>query len=109
MFGRLSFARSGSLFAFCLVLFCGSEFKAGAQQTRPSPQDNTVPVLPAAKPISEAAVGSPGSDTDSTKSAQSGASANPVAAADNSSSLRLGPGDLLEIGVYNVPELTSKA
>jgi len=110
VFGKGSFARSGSLFVFCLVLFCGTELKARAQQTPPSPADNTVPVLPAAKPISEAAAeGGTRGKTDSTNGAQSGAAPSLVAAADNSSSLRLGPGDLLEIGVYNVPELTSKA
>ena len=37
------------------------------------------------------------------------ASSRSVAASENSSSLRLGPGDLLEVGVYNVPELATKA
>jgi len=107
VFGRFDFARSGSLFAFCLVLFCGSEFKAVAQQT-PSSSEPTVPALPAAKPISEAAVGSADTKTDSINPASNDASASPAGATDNSL-LRLGAGDLLEINVYNVPELASKA
>jgi polysaccharide export outer membrane protein len=107
-FGRFSFASSGSLLALALVLLCGSEFTAWAQQAPASAPESTAPVLPAAEPISQAAVGSTRS-TDSVKAAPGGTSAKSVAASENSSSLRLGPGDLLEVGVYNVPELATKA
>jgi polysaccharide export outer membrane protein len=109
-FGRFCFADSGTLLALCLVMLCGSDFKAWGQQAPASTSDSTAaPALPAAEPISQAAVGSARS-TDSTKATPSGISGGSVAAAsDSSSSLRLGPGDLLEVGVYNVPELSTKA
>ena len=108
-FGRFSFARSGSLLALALVLLCGSEFEAWAQQAPASAPESTAPVLPAVEPISQAAVGSARTNTESAKAAPGTASTRPVAASENSSSLRLGPGDLLEVGVYNVPELATKA
>ena len=94
-------ARVRSLLAFSLVLLSGLELTAWAQQ---APAETT---LPAAQPISQAAVGSGRANADTPKTRPE-ASAN-SAAADNSSSLRLGPGDLLEVGVYNVPELATKA
>jgi polysaccharide biosynthesis/export protein len=106
-YGRFRFACSRSLLAFSLVLLCGSEFKAGAQQEpAASPVESTVPALP----VSQAAVGSGGTNADSAKATQSGSPARSVAAAnENWSLLKLGPGDLVEVGVYNVPELTTKA
>jgi polysaccharide biosynthesis/export protein len=107
-FGRLRFARSRRLLALSLVLVCGSEFKAGAQQAPTSAPEKNVPTLPAAEPISQAAVGTARGNTDSAKATPTGASV-PVVAAENSPTLRLGPGDLLEVSVYNVPELATKA
>jgi polysaccharide biosynthesis/export protein len=106
-FGRFGFTRGCSLLAFSLALLCGSEFKAWAQQEPASPPvESTVPALP----VSQAAVGSGHSNADSAKAPQSGVPASSGAAAnDNSSLLRLGAGDLVEVGVYNVPELTTKA
>jgi polysaccharide export outer membrane protein len=109
-FGRFSFARGRSLLAFSLVLLCSLEFKGWAQQAASSPVENTVPALPPAQPISSAAVGSEPKQADSAKTAQPGASANSLATANEASSLfRLGPGDLIEVSVYNVPELVTKA
>jgi len=110
-FGRFSFARSRSLLALSVLVLCGSDFKAWAQQApASSPVENTTPaVLPAARSISQAAVGSSSSNADSTKGTPGSDSAKPVADAGENSVLRLGPGDLLEVGVYNVPELTTKA
>jgi polysaccharide export outer membrane protein len=110
-FGRFRFARSGSLLAFSLVLLCSSEFKAWAQQAPASaPVESTVPALPAAQPLSQAAAGTVPNNAQPAKAPQSGPSTGSVAAAhENSSLLRLGPGDLLEVSVYNVPELVTKA
>jgi polysaccharide biosynthesis/export protein len=107
-FGRFNFARS--LFAFSLVLLCSLEPGRGQQAPASLPVENTLPALPAAQPISQAATGSGRAPNrgDAGKPAPGSASANPVSAAD-SSSLRLGAGDLLEVSVYNVPELTTKA
>lgn len=109
-FGRFSLARSRTLLAFSVVLVCSPEFNCWAQQApESSPVENTMPALPAAQPLSQAAVGTGRNSADSAKTVPSGASANSGAAAENSSLLRLGPGDLLEVSVYNVPELNTKA
>ncbi len=108
-FGRFGCART--LLAFSLVLFCSLEFKAGAQQSPvPAPVENTVPALPAAQPISQAAAGTvPNNAPAAKQSANDSATASVSPAAENSSQLRLAAGDLLEVGVYNVPELSTKA
>jgi len=114
-FGRFSFARSRGLLALFVVvvpvLFWGAEFTAWAQQDAASPPaENAVP----AEPVSQAAVPS-GKNVDSEKAVGSPAPVSPAATSDtatsndNTSALKLGPGDLLEVSVYNVPELTTKA
>jgi polysaccharide export outer membrane protein len=110
-FGGFSFSRGRNLLAFALVLLSGLELKVGAQQApASSPAENTVPALPPAQPIGEAAVRSTRDKSDSVKSAPgSPATASGATANEPSSALRLGAGDLLEISVYNVPELTTKA
>jgi polysaccharide biosynthesis/export protein len=109
-FGRFSFARSRRLLALLLVLFWSLGFKVWAQQAPgSSPVENAVPALPPAQPIAQAAVGS-AKGSDSTKLPPSGTSVNPVAASsEDLSSIKLGAGDLIEITVYNVPELSTKA
>jgi polysaccharide biosynthesis/export protein len=111
-FGRCSFPGVRSLLAFSLVLI-GIESRGWAQQTpASSPVENTVPALPAAKPLAQAAARGGANRTDSAEPAPSGAMANSAAAANQDSSsllLKLSAGDLLEVGVYNVPELTTKA
>jgi polysaccharide biosynthesis/export protein len=109
-FGRFCLACGRVLIAFAVVSFCGSEFKASAQQASPS-APATAPVLPAAEPISQAAIGSTPKQSDT----QNGAAVNGVPtgtiapANEYSSQLRLSPGDLVEVSIYNVPELTTKA
>ncbi len=101
-FGRFGFARSRSLLACAIVLFLGVEVTAWAQQDAASS-----PAGSAAVPVSRAAVPSE-KNADSEKAAPSPSPTRP-AAADNTSPFKLGPGDLLEVSVYNVPELTTKA
>ena len=106
-FGRFGFVRSRGLLAvFVVVLFWGAEFAAWAQQDAASPPaESAVPAVP----ISQAAVPS-AKNADSEKAAPGAAPASPVATAnDHTSQLKLGSGDLLEVSVYNVPELTTKA
>jgi polysaccharide export outer membrane protein len=99
-FGRFSFARGRSLLALALVFVCSMEFKSWAQQAPASPPvENTVPALPSVQPLAQAAEGIGRSGT-----ANSGATGS-----EDSGLLRLGTGDLLEVSVYNVPELTTKA
>jgi polysaccharide export outer membrane protein len=123
--GRFGLARGGSLFALAVILISGAGFKAWAQQAPASSSTgNTVPTLPAAVPISRAAIGTIPSNSDTAQvpdgaAANSAAANNPVSnnsvstnATDGdqgSPTLRLGPGDLIEVGVYNVPELATKA
>src|SRR5580692_2579897 len=112
-FGRFGFVRSRSCLVFCLVLLCGSEFKAWAQQqgAAATPAGSTAPALP----VTKAAAGSAAANADSTKVGPGGAATgmgapgDPASKTENASPLKLGPGDLLEVGVYNVPELATKA
>jgi len=105
-FGR--FRRGRRLLAFSLILFCGFEFRAWAQQS-PTAR-TTTPALPEAQPLSQAAVGTAGNNTQPPKPAQGDSSSGSISSPPgNSSQLRLGAGDLLEVGVYNVPELSTKA
>jgi polysaccharide biosynthesis/export protein len=107
-FGRFSFARSGSLLTFALVLLCCYQFNAWAQEAPPR-SSPAVPELPAAQPISQAAASStPGGDAAAKPGP--GSPADSVATNNSDSSVvRLSTGDLLEVSVYNVPELATKA
>jgi polysaccharide export outer membrane protein len=135
--GRFGLARGGSLFALAVVLISVSGFTAWAQQAPASSTGGTVPTLPAAVPISRAAIGTAPSTSNTAQVPNSNAAAKPSAtnnsasnnAATNNSvsnnsvsnnanatdgdqgspTLRLGPGDLIEVSVYNVPELATKA
>lgn len=108
-FGRFGFACTRSLLACVAILLSGFEFNALAQQA-PAPSSTAVPALPAAQPISQAAVGSVPNHADAPKAAERGDAASPVPPAnENSSLLRLNAGDLLEVSIYNVPELSTKA
>ena len=115
-FGRCSIPGGRSLLAFSLMLVIGTECKSWAQQTQgSSPVENTVPALPAAQPLAQAATRAGTNKTDSAEPAP-GATANSAAAANENSSsssssslLKLSSGDLLEVSVYNVPELSTKA
>jgi polysaccharide export outer membrane protein len=107
-FGRCNFVRG--LLRFSLVLVIGIACKGWAQQTpAASPVENSVPALPAAQPVAEAArAGS--NRTGPAEAGAGGATANPAAPADRDASLlKLSAGDLLEVSVYNVPELSTKA
>jgi polysaccharide export outer membrane protein len=108
--GRFSFACRRSLLAVSLTVLGGSQFAAWAQQApATTPTQNTVPALPAAVPIAQAATATASPNADATKAAANGSGADAAADNQNPTLLRLGPGDLLEVGVYNVPELTTKA
>jgi len=86
------------------VLVLGS---AAAQQAASETQaGHAAPTeLPAAQPIAQAATSSSGA-------ASTAQGKNPDAvkdSADQAATVKLGPGDLLEVSVYNVPELATKA
>lgn len=104
--GRFRFACSGTLLAFVFVLTCGAQV-----QPRPQSSDqSTVEAagqLPAAQPLSDAAVPE---STANSRAIASGTDADRSTASEaDASAVKLAPGDLIELSVYNVPELTTKA
>jgi polysaccharide export outer membrane protein len=108
-FGRFDFfARGIRLFAIALFLFSAFGNASAQQAPGPASSPNTVPAVPA-KPISQAAIGSTGVNSDAAKAPENSTPANGNVPAPRNSSVRLGPGDLIEVSVYNVPELATKA
>jgi polysaccharide biosynthesis/export protein len=108
-FGKFRFARSRSLFALLLVLLCGLEFNGLAQNGSAPQPSESMPPLPAGQSISQSASASSPRNSASATSNKSNPSDSDVVAAQNSSRLRLSIGDLIEVSVYNVPELSTKA
>jgi polysaccharide export outer membrane protein len=108
--GRFSFARGGSLFRWSLI-FCAFGLTAFAQQTAaPSSTENTVLGLPLKQPISQAPIPATPNSGGTAQPATNPSSVNTDnSATQNTASLRLGAGDLIEVSVYNVPELATKA
>jgi polysaccharide biosynthesis/export protein len=97
-----------SLLGF-LILLSGSQPKSFAQsQPTSGGSRDAASSLPAVEPRSQAAR-SPASSRAASNAAASEPSPGTNATTVGAPLLRLAPGDLLEIGVYNVPELTSKA
>jgi polysaccharide biosynthesis/export protein len=110
--GRFRFARIGSLFAFSLVLICSpQQFDLLAQNADNSSASKTGEALPALKVPSQAALSASGASTQSAKTAQDspGSEDSVGAGLKNASGIRLRSGDLIDISVYNVPELSTKA
>jgi len=101
--GRSRFSRAGHIFfsAFAAFLILANAAIGQQPTTGGQPAQDSFPsALPPAQPLPQAATSA------------SGAQNKPPDAAkdlpDQSSAVRLGPGDLIEVGVYNVPELASK-
>ena len=108
-FGRFTVACSHNLLGFLLVVFCSSAFTALAQQA-PASAENSGQGLPAAVPLSQAAVGTaPHGDSPTPALSAPAAGATTSSHIESSPTLRLGSGDLIDIAVYNVPELATKA
>jgi polysaccharide export outer membrane protein len=104
--GSSRFSRSGRAFGFVLVAALVLVSAGNAQQPASGVQagQGTTPTevpagLPAVQPASQAAVSASGAakTQDTAKDAP-----------DQSALVKLGPGDLIEVSVYNVPELASK-
>ncbi len=110
-FGRNNFAWSGDLLRIALILIFVAGGNARGQQVSPPAPGAGVDVgMPAAKPISQAAIGTEPGSAAAVKVNENTSTPKPAAApGETSPSLKLGPGDLIEVGVYNVPELTTKA
>ena len=105
--GTSSFTRRGRTFLFVLVsslMIAGIAVAQRPTNGTQSGQELPPAALPAAQPVSQAA--------ESVTGAASGAQAKlPDTTKDSSDQaiVKLGPGDLLEFNVYNVPELATKA
>jgi polysaccharide biosynthesis/export protein len=120
--GTSSFTRRGRgcwlAFAALLVVVSTAEAQqasGGTQPAQSTPAETATPpaavpstvpatlpaALPAAQPISQAAVSASGAAPAKAPDAAQDS-------ADQSTGVKLGPGDLIEVNVYNVPELTSK-
>jgi polysaccharide biosynthesis/export protein len=107
--GRAKFGVSGFTFLFLLAailipagLAAAQQPATGNQSGQTAPPAEAPAGLPPVQPMSQAAV-----------SAATGTQAKPPEpikdAGDQSALTKLGPGDLLEVNVYNVPELATKA
>ncbi len=104
--GTPSFTRRGRSFPLVLVALVAMVSGAVAQQpaTGDQPGQSNAPAVAAAQPVAQAAVSASGGQAktpDATKDSTQDT-------ADKSAQVTLGPGDLIDVGVYNVPELATK-
>ena len=109
--GTSRFARCGRGFLFVLATFVIGIGSAAAQQpadtsqagqsSAPAELPNASPsALPAVQPLPQAAVSASGAQAKAATAAKD--------SSDQSTLVKLGAGDLIEVSVYNVPELASK-
>ena len=100
--GTSSFTRRDRASLLLLAVFLIVLSSAVAQQPASSAEGQSIPPaeVPAAQPVSQAA-GSPSGTPAKTPN-------NAKDTPDQSALVKLGPGDLIEVSVYNVPELASK-
>jgi len=97
---RVTHARSASLLT--LVVLAAVFSRSSEAQSRSSTPNPPAPSSPA----SQVAAPSPAS---SDHALQNNGASGPSDAEAENSQLKLGPGDLVDVSVYNVPELTTKA
>lgn len=98
------FLRSQRFEVLALVLVVSVCVSTRAQQTSgPSPA-----LVPAGKTPEQAAISASGTAASSNPAQSAAAPATPDTG-EGSSLVKLGPGDLVEVNVYNVPELATKA
>jgi len=93
----------------CFAILISVSGAAGQQPSGQSGQTAAPAELPAAQPAAAAALSASGTASTGTAST---AKTNPDATKDtveDSMTVKLGPGDLIEVSVYNVPELATKA
>lgn len=100
-------------FAFLVALIALFVMVGGASAQQPAngnqPAQSSKPAaVPAAQPLSEAAASASAAQTKAPDTAAKATDATKDTA-DESSLVKLGPGDLIEVSVYNVPELAIKA
>ena len=100
--GTPSLTRHCRFFRFALVALVTIGGMAAAQQPAPAEQ-GTTPALPAVQSTTQAAQSASGSPNTPANTPE----ANDIP--EHSTVVKLGPGDLIEVAVYNVPELATKA
>jgi len=106
--GTSGFSRCGRVFLILITALLVMVSGAAAQQPAnggPPGQSNPPGELPAAQPISQAATNASGA----AQTTPSNTSETAKDSSDQSTLVKLGPGDLIEVSVYNVPELATKA
>lgn len=96
--------RSRVFLLICCAIFISVNAANGQQPTGQGDQTAAPPELPAAQPAAAAAESASGAA--STAQAKADTTKD---TADESMAVKLGPGDLIEVSVYNVPELATKA
>jgi len=106
--GASHYSRCSRVFLFVLGAFlvfgsgaAAQQPASGAQAGQSSPPAEAPVTLPAAQPVSQAATNASGAAATKTPDTAKDS-------LDQSALVKLGPGDLLEVSVYNVPELASK-
>jgi len=103
--GTSSFPRRGRVFFLVLATFLVLVSGAGAQEPASSASPSGTPAeIPAAQPVPQAAVSASGTASGTPAKTPDLGKDSP----DQSALVKLGPGDLIEVSVYNVPELSSK-
>src|SRR5215472_1308270 len=100
--GTLGYARYCCFATFAIAAFLISA--AAQQATNPQEQTSPPATLPAAQPVSEATQ----SATGAAVTTQTPNDSNKKDDIDRTVLVKLGAGDLIEVAVYNVPELASK-
>lgn len=104
--GTPRFTRRAWVFLSACALFCATTIGISAQQPVGGNEVTAPAATPAAQPLSQAA-GSASNGQGSTATPTTKASIKENT--DSSELVKLGPGDLIEVSVYNVPELATKA
>ncbi len=93
--------------SLCLfVLFSATTITVRAQQPAGATEVTPPAATPAAQPVTQAA---PSASAGQAKPLDQNQKLAPKDTADSSELVKLGPGDLVEVTVYNVPELATKA
>jgi polysaccharide biosynthesis/export protein len=95
--------RDGAVRCVLAVLLAFGGITVAQQTAKPGTTPSTPPADPAARPIAQAAESASGAQSGAVKVDDAAKNAQ-----DQSSVVKLGVGDLIEVGVYNVPEMASK-
>jgi polysaccharide export outer membrane protein len=106
--GMPSFSRHGRGIVFTLSAICIVAMAATAQQPAGNQTGTPEPFPSAAQPVPQAGANTPG-NTPAAQSPAAGAQDASKDVSDQSGVATLGAGDLIEVNVYNVPELSTKA